>query len=130
MREVTSHHTNEANRAITIGVYEYEDGRPFNYDCNWQERDGSGRSVEIPIQHGPIGEVGVNGLTLEVLLGIARDLLEYHQCTQYACVENRMALDLVTEAAGILEDRTRRRTAEGVEGTLQLDATDDTGAAP
>jgi hypothetical protein len=123
MREITTHHTNEANKAIVVIA---DDRDPDNgnashmYDVSWRERDDSGMSVEIPFQHGPIKESGINGLTNEVLLAIVIDRLEGFQSSKYACRENAIALTKLQEAAHWLEHRTKAREARGVEGTNKV----------
>lgn len=122
MRTITTHHTNEANRAITI---EADDVDPNNgnashiYDVTWQEQDDSGMHIAIEFQDGPIGEVGINGLTNEVLLAIVIDRLECFQTSKFASPFNEAALTHVRQGLAALEARTREREARGVEGTHQ-----------
>lgn len=71
----------------------------------------------IRFQNGPIGEVGVNGLTNEALLAIVADRLEGFQSSKWACLENEEALAHVKDALVALESRTSKRLARGVEGT-------------
>lgn len=124
MRTLTTHQTNECNRAITLEAGERnENGATQDYYASWYERVPQGtrhQAVDVPFQHGPIKEVGNNGLTLEVLLAIVIDQLEGHQSGKYACVENLMALDHAREALNCLEDRTKKREERGVEGTHEL----------
>lgn len=122
MREITTHHTNEANKALVIKAIDRE-GEPVAYQVMTDPLPTLPGKVfvELPFQRGPIKEVGINGITLEVLLAIARDKLERHQFTKHACTENDDAIAAVVEAAAHLESRTKRRTAEGVEGTHMLD---------
>lgn len=121
MRELTTHHTNECNKAITVDVCEDESGEPHGYTARWRDSDDMSMEIDLWFQHGPIAEVGTNGLTNELLLAIVADRLAHFQRGKFACVENQMALDHVTEALRTLEDRTKRRTAQGVEGTHQPD---------
>jgi hypothetical protein len=120
-REITTHHTNDVNKALKLTAIEDEKGEPADYLVKWYEADESGVEVELPFQHGPIKEVGVNGLTNEVLLAIVVDRLEFFQRGQFACEENADALGYVKLAGEALEARTKRRTDQGVEGTLQPD---------
>lgn len=122
LREITTHHTNDANKALKLTVLEDESGEPYHYLVQW--KDGLNKTdmdVELAFQHRPIKEVGVNGLTNEVLLAIVRHRLEHFQTTEFACEENNAALAHVIAAANRLEDRTKRRTEQGVEGTHELD---------
>jgi hypothetical protein len=71
----------------------------------------------ILFQNGPIGEVGTNGITHEVLLAIVADRLKSFQAGPYACESNASALHHVEMALYHLQSRTRERLARGVEGT-------------
>lgn len=73
-------------------------------------------------QNGPINEVGVNGITHEVLLAIVIDRLRSFQGGAFACRENALALTKIEEAMHWLQQRTLRRIRQGVEGTHQPDA--------
>lgn len=115
MRELHEHKVNECNEAITITADEPD---PANgnashvYTCTF-----AGHTAAISFQHGPIKEVGTNGLTQEVLLAILTDRLRGFQSSPYACRENALALTKIEEAQMWLQKRTRDRLARGVEGT-------------
>lgn len=128
MRRITTHQTNECNREI---VLEADDRNPANGNASHYYRafyvrrsQGGVFSVQdyqtISFQDGPIGEVGVNGVTNEVLLAIVIDRLEGFQSSQWACHENAAALENCRNALGCLEARTKDREARGVEGTHKL----------
>ena len=70
----------------------------------------------IQFQDGPVGKVGVNGITNEALLAIVEDRLAGFQAGRFACLENSMALDNVRAAMHALKYRTRDRIIRGVEG--------------
>lgn len=123
-RELTEHKVNPANDRLTISVidepgpggahhryqitgYDFAPGLP-NHQADL-----------IEFQNGPINEVGVNGLTHEVLLAIIADRLRCFQAGPYACRENALALTKIEEAQHWLAHRTRARMARGVEGTHQ-----------
>ncbi|RXT29358.1 hypothetical protein B5P46_11800 [Rhizobium leguminosarum] len=74
-------------------------------------------STVIYFQNGPINEVGVNGLTHEVLLAIVADRLRSFQAGPYSCKENACALTKIEEAQHWLQSRTLARMRRGVEGT-------------
>jgi len=122
MREITTHHTNEANKALVIKAIDHG-GEPVAYQVMTDPLPTlPGKvSVELKFQHGPINEVGVNGITNEVCAAIIIDRLEYFQTTKYACGENERALAHFREGLLELESRTKRRTEQGVEGTHQPD---------
>lgn len=71
----------------------------------------------VLMQNGPIGRAGRNGVTVEALLAIAIDQLDGFQSGPSPCDENRAALQLLVRALEHLHARTRRRLAQGTEGT-------------
>jgi hypothetical protein len=73
-------------------------------------------AVEIEFQHGPIREVGVNGMQHADLYRVLIDRLTCAQAGPFACDENGRQLDLLQEALRIDEARTARRQAAGTEG--------------
>lgn len=83
--------------------------------------DGEPKSKTVILfQNGPITEVGVNGLTHEVLLAIVADRLRSFQQGPYACKANACALTHIEEAVHWLQQRTLERMRRGVEGTHGL----------
>ncbi len=119
MRKITEHQTNECNQGITIEADEPDPkygNASHHYCCTYSSLDGEHVAV-ISMQHGPIGEVGVNGLTNEVLLAIVVDRLRGFQSGEFICRENAIALTKLEEARMWLELRTKKRQARGVEGT-------------
>jgi hypothetical protein len=80
---------------------------------------GSASSAMVIFQNGPIPENGVNGVTQETLLAIVIDRLRAFQAGPFACQENADALASCEDALNLLQERTRRRIARGVEGTHQ-----------
>lgn len=125
MRTITTHHTNDANKAIRLEADERDPSNgnaSHEYRAHYLRRGFDGGfsvadSQPISFQNGPISDVGVNGITNEVLLAIVIDRLEGFQSSKWACTENQMALDHLHEALRTLEERTKKRTERGVEGT-------------
>lgn len=132
MRDISSHRVNPANDKIHITVtdepgagganhaylvYGYDDSRNASVRPADAPVPNSPSDMTILFQNGPIGEVGVNGITQEVLLAIVADRLEAFQAGPYACVENAEALKHVEAAQEALLSRTRARMVRGVEGT-------------
>ena len=125
-RELTSHKVNGLNELLRIEaldgpgvgsayhVYGITSDEPRNADTP--------PAVTLPIrfQHGPINEVGVNGISNEALLAIVEDRLRSFQQGQFRCRENEQALTKLQEAMFWLQARTRDRVARGVEGTSAL----------
>jgi hypothetical protein len=131
MRTITDHVVNPANDQITIQVLD-EPGSGgashlyhvtgFDSASNpsdpWTARHGeSAKHSTILFQNGPIGEVGVNGVTHEVLLAIVADRLRSFQAGPYSSRENALALTKIEEAQQWLQSRTLARMRRGVEGT-------------
>lgn len=73
--------------------------------------------LRILFQNGPIKEVGVNGVTHEVLLAVVIDRMRSFQAGPFACRENAIALTKLEEALMWLQRRTVARIKRGVEGT-------------
>lgn len=123
MREITSHQINECNSAITIHADERDPDNgnaPHYYEITIGEPQNGQTPLGLTFQHGPIKEVGTNGITQEVLLAILIDRLEGFQSGPYACPENAAALLHLMQARDSLHDRTKARVARGVEGTHDL----------
>lgn len=123
MRVITEHHTNTANRAITIEADEPdpENGNAsHSYQLTWHEKDGGDFGAIVAFQHGPIKENGVNGVTNEVLLCIVIDRLRGFQSSKFACEENADALAHLEAGFAALEKRTRNREQRQVEGTHEV----------
>lgn len=131
MRQLTSHQVNGANEALKIEVLD-EPGSGgashhyrisgFNTESNpsdpFVHRHGSpAQYATVLFQNGPIGEVGVNGITHEALLAILIDRLEAFQRGPFANEYNQGALTSLVTAKEFLHARTRHRQARGVEGT-------------
>lgn len=127
MRELTGHIVNPANDKLTVQVLDEPGAGGANYrykilgyhDLRNPSRDPyrqADTSVELLFQNGPIAEVGVNGVSQEVLLEIVADRLRSFQAGPFNCSENGVALAHVEAAQKALLDRTRARMSRGVEG--------------
>lgn len=134
MRVLHDHKVNPANDQLKIEVLD-EPGSGgachlyhitgFDSGSNpsdpWTKRHGQPAvHSTILFQNGPIGEVGVNGLTHEALIAIVADRLRSFQAGPFACRENALALTKLEEAQHWLQSRTRARLARGVEGTHKV----------
>lgn len=123
MREITEHQVNECNQDIKL---EADERDPLNgnashvYKLSIARKDGVTSELVFEFQHGPIKEVGVNGITQEVLLAILIDRLRGFQTSKWACVENEVALMALMEARDSLFQRTLKRVDRGVEGTHEV----------
>ena len=127
MRELTDHKQNDANESITLRV-EDEPGHGganhlYHAYIPTTGSDGEptlGNLMILRFQNGPISEVGVNGITQEVLLAVCIDRMRSFQLGAYACHEHQMALAKMEEALHWLQQRTNARVARGVEGTHEV----------
>ncbi len=121
MRTITTHHTNECNRAIRVLADDRDERAGNSSHCYQCEVDNDPSAVVIiNFQRGPIKEAGINGITNEVLLAIVIDRLEGFQSSKFACKENERALEHCRESLAYLEERTKNRELRGVEGTNKL----------
>lgn len=132
MRELTNHIVpgDSANHQLKIEVIDEpgQGGACHRYDVTGFDtthnpsnvREGYVASFDRSIvlfQNGPIKEVGVNGVTHEALLAVLIDRLRSFQEGPYACDDNADALRAMKQALHILQKRTMKRIARGVEGT-------------
>lgn len=122
MRELHGHEANDCNKQIRITA---DDQNPENGNASHEYTldliggapDSGGWTQRISFQNGPIGVVGVNGLTNEALLAIVIDRLECFQTSPWLNEFNERALESVRDALTHLAARTAERTLRGVEGT-------------
>lgn len=117
MRSITEHKVNPANDTLTIDVLD----APGPGNANHKYRIHNDKvDVTLDFQNGPINEVGVNGVTHEVLLAICADRFRSFQAGPYACRENALALTKIEEAMQWMHSRTLTRMRRGVEGTHKI----------
>lgn len=119
MRELTEHKVNPANDQLQVLVVDEPGagGAHHVYHVVFNPQGANGFLIPVPFQNGPIAEVGVNGLTHEVLLAILADRLRSFQAGPYACKANACALTHIEDAQLWLQQRTLERMRRGVEGT-------------
>lgn len=97
--------------------------------------EAAGIGLSVRWQNGPlVAPNGVrrepNGCFVETLLQVAAERLEHYQGGPFACVENEVALLRVRGAMEVLDQRTARRVAAGIEGTHGTDQTETGEAKP
>jgi hypothetical protein len=119
-RTLTRHAVTPADKRITITADE-RDPNAGNMSHHYRlSYDALGNGYvsthAIDFQQGPVGEVGMNGITNEALLDIVLDRLEGAQEGPFACDYNADAINLIKAGLERLKDRTRDREARGVEG--------------
>ncbi len=79
----------------------------------WDE--GSARPSRIHFQNGPVKEHGVNGVQLTDVLKVC--LARYSMLNKsFPCRENSLVITKLQEAIMWDEERTAKRTRQGVEG--------------
>lgn len=94
-----------------------------NNDENGNPAGGAVKGVGIDIswQNGPLAVDGVrrerNGAFVEDLVIAAIQRMEYYQDSKFKCRENALAITKLEEALHWMNARTKRREAQGVEGT-------------
>lgn len=82
--------------------------------------------VKLSFQHGPINEVGVNGITDQALIAVVLDRWRSFQTSKWANRETAVSITKLEEALMWQHKRTLDRTREGVEGTNKLRANEGT----
>ena len=75
-------------------------------------------SLTFTIQNGPIKENGVNGGQVDTLIHAAWEIIDGLN-NKFPCKENKAALFHLDTALNCLEERTKRRDKQGIEGTNQ-----------
>lgn len=116
MRTLTSHQTNDCNKALTIEA-RGEPGAGGAHAC-YVVRGGDARNrfqLTLRFQQGNPAD-GINGITNEALLAIVEDRLKGFCGGPFACDDNKMALFHVQDALKWLAQRTGKRIDRGVEG--------------
>jgi hypothetical protein len=107
---LTNHIVNPVNDAIIIEVMDQPGPGGAHHEYRLRVKGKAGYRT-IAFQKGPIGEVGVNGLTQEALLAIIEHRLECFQAGPFACDTNMKALLHTQLALHFLKPRTRERMA-------------------
>src|SRR5262245_24584755 len=106
MRQLTDHVVNPANDRLRIKVIDEPGSGGANHLYVIEGFDTASNPVDpfvnqygkpafhstVLFQNGPIGEVGVNGVTHEALLAIVADRLRSFQAGPFSCRENALAL--------------------------------------
>lgn len=118
MTKLYDHKTNAVNEALTVTRVDDASSPATPWDRpEYRIGDGTPEvDVTLRFQHGPIGEVGVNGLTIEALTAVILDKLRGFQESPYSCRENACAITKYEEALMWLHKRTNDRVRRGVEG--------------
>ena len=104
-----------------------------HFEEHWVDEDGNpaggvsdGRGFTISWQNGPLGRAhrkDPNGAMVEDVIQAVIGRIQFYQEAsggKFACVENEAAIRSLRDAGIRLDDRTRHREAQGVEGTNQV----------
>lgn len=75
--------------------------------------------INIKWQEGPVKVVGRNGAQIEDVIDLLVERLQKFQEGELACRENELAITKLQEARLWLNERTRKRLEQKVEGTYQ-----------
>lgn len=117
MRTVEYHKINPVNDTLNITVMDEPGSGGACHVYSVAPKDSAGcEMLTINFQNGPIGEVGVNGVTQEILLAVVIDRLRSFQTGPFSSRENALALTKCEEALHWLQQRTLDRMRRGVEG--------------
>lgn len=84
----------------------------------------NGPGFTISWQNGPTKEHGdqveINGAFVETILDAVYNRLWFYQQGKFKCQENKRAMKFIMRAIDALQERTRSREEQGVEGTHEL----------
>lgn len=72
--------------------------------------------LRIQFQSGSVRDSGVNGVTLEDLIIIVIERLCWFQQSEFQCDQNAKAIGFLESALHALEERTKSRREQGIEG--------------
>jgi hypothetical protein len=99
----------------------FESGNFLDADGNPAGGFVSSTGLQIEWQNGPLGRgedrLEPNGAFVETVIAAAKQRLEYYQESKFNCEENRLAIELLNDALEVLNQRTKRREEQAVEGT-------------
>jgi len=113
VRTITTHHTHDASKALTLDAVEDDSGEPYVYVLGINGPDGvTLESGHLQFQRGPLRD-GVNGISDEVLLAIIIDRLEHaERASPRGYEECDWALTYARATMGHLKLLTKRRAKE------------------
>lgn len=91
----------------------------LNMSTNPEAPEGLGNELTIYFQNGIVPEVGLNGVTPEILLEILVDRFKLFQKGNFACPENEKAIVGMEQAIDAIRSRIKERLSRGVLNTLE-----------
>lgn len=98
-------------------------------DANGNPTGGrvEGNGLGITWQNGPLGRGAnrkkPNGAFVETVIAAALQRLQFYQSGKFACRENAIAITHLEDALLRLNDRTAKREAASIEGTHEVEPT-------
>lgn len=119
LRQVTSHKINGLNETLDVDVLSEPGEGGASQWYRIVNRDTQQVMCDLQFQVGNPNEIGVNGISNEVLLAIVVDRLTGFQSGRFRSGLGEIALNKLNQCMRALRRRTQERTARGVEGTLQ-----------
>lgn len=120
MRNIIEHMINPLNDKVMVQAMDEPGPGGANHQYRISDVDSRGIFAEIPFQKGPIGEVGVNGISNEALIAIVLDRLRAFQQGEFRSRLNALAITDLESAMNWLHRRTLERMRRGVEGTNEV----------
>lgn len=124
MREIHDHKVTDNDRLLEIVATDHAGPGGANHVyrviCLTMNEHDDNSILWLNFQKGPVGEVGVNGITNEALIAIVLDRLRSLQGgpnSYLSTRENAIAITKLDEGLMWLHKRTRDRIARHVEGT-------------
>lgn len=121
MRWLTEHEANYPKVTVEVATEVHgEEPGPGGAQHYYLITPPNGTPHGLNFQNGPVGEVGINGITEESLLVIVLDRLRDFNKGDYKCRENALAITNLEQGLMWLHKRTRNRMERGVEGTHEV----------
>lgn len=122
MREITTHHNSAFTRDHIRVMAKDEPGSGgacHDYVIGVWDAENFVSEIELKYQHGPIKEVGVNGIADEALLAVIIDRLEAFSLGEFSSMETKNALMCAKQCLEWMSLRQRERAIRGVAGRLE-----------
>lgn len=114
MRQLQNHKVGLLGSKIDVNVDDPRVmGANTRYVATAPTADGEVISIltDVQFQDGPVADIGVKGISPQVLLAITQDHLAGLNSGEMGCHELRVALNHIHEALNALDARTRRLSA-------------------
>jgi hypothetical protein len=114
--KLTDHEINDCNKQIEVtfepATYSYSIVAKPSKDTP----AGDFWHLRMPFHRGDPARVGVNGITIEILIAIVIDRLEAFEQSNMTCIYNKLAITFLRGALALLKARADERASRGVQG--------------